>query len=327
DSQEAWQGLARLAALTEQLRQGAAADQLHREIGPAVRRLTQIVDRGHAGMLESSGDPGFLEEAPHQLRAGLAIGAQDLDGQVAIQSRIAAAINDAHAAAVDFLELAQVAPTGNRRAERADAGRAVRHGRGNPRRCGRRGRVSCQLTEGAGQALPAREKELQRGLPLRVPGDEITALRGLARFFGLQVGGQDLLQAAFTLLAVHSRWPPRVHAISSSRDREARPPPWWWSSSVWRFRIPGARPGDGAGWHRAGRPAAGQWPRSRAAAIPGAASAGRETTVPRSARPPGGRPIPPPWLRASFPVSGCAWQLWPRESCRGQHSPGWHEAI
>ena len=46
----------------QQLRQGAALDQLHGEVGPAVGEGAQLVDRDDPGMLKLAADLRLLDE-------------------------------------------------------------------------------------------------------------------------------------------------------------------------------------------------------------------------------------------------------------------------
>ena len=54
-------------ALGQQRGQGAALDQLHGEVGPAVGEGAQLVDRDDAGVLELAADLGLLDEPADQL--------------------------------------------------------------------------------------------------------------------------------------------------------------------------------------------------------------------------------------------------------------------
>ena len=59
--------LRRALAVLQQRGQGAAADQLHRDIEPAVGKLAQLVDRDDPRMLELAADLRFLDEPSDHL--------------------------------------------------------------------------------------------------------------------------------------------------------------------------------------------------------------------------------------------------------------------
>ena len=88
----------------QQRGQGAALDQLHGEVGPAVAELAQLVDRHDARMLELAADLRLLDEAADQLGIVVVLFEQDLDGQVAAQVGVAALEDGAHAAAADLAQ-------------------------------------------------------------------------------------------------------------------------------------------------------------------------------------------------------------------------------
>ncbi len=80
----------------------AAFDQLHGEVRRLVGEGGQLVDRDHAGVLQLSGDLRLLDEPADQLGLIAMLLEQDLDGQVALLSRVAPLMMIAHAAAGDL---------------------------------------------------------------------------------------------------------------------------------------------------------------------------------------------------------------------------------
>jgi hypothetical protein len=70
DPQEPGQVVGRRRALGQQGREGAAADQLHREERPMILQSAQVVDRDDAGVLELAADLCLLDEPPHDLGPG-----------------------------------------------------------------------------------------------------------------------------------------------------------------------------------------------------------------------------------------------------------------
>ena len=57
----------RIGPRVQEIGQGAALDQLHREVGAAVGEGAQLVDRHDARMLQLAGDLRLLDEAADQL--------------------------------------------------------------------------------------------------------------------------------------------------------------------------------------------------------------------------------------------------------------------
>ena len=83
------QVLGRTRPFGQQFGQGAALDELHREIRPAVDERAQLVDRDDAGVLQLAADLGLLDEPADQLGVLAMRLEQDLDGQVAAEVPIA----------------------------------------------------------------------------------------------------------------------------------------------------------------------------------------------------------------------------------------------
>ena len=82
---------------SQQLGQGPALDQLHREVRAAVAESPQLVDRHDARMLKLAGDLRFLDEPAHQVGVFLVRFEQHLHGEVATQVGVAALEYDPHA--------------------------------------------------------------------------------------------------------------------------------------------------------------------------------------------------------------------------------------
>jgi hypothetical protein len=99
---------------------------LHGVAGPTVGQASQLMHGHDAGVLQRAGQAGLAEEA--LLGAGIVtqLAAQDLDGQIALQGVVAAAIHFAHAADGD--ELVEHQASGDQRRRRCSVGRE--HGAG-----------------------------------------------------------------------------------------------------------------------------------------------------------------------------------------------------
>ena len=100
--QEPRQVLGRGLALCEAVGQGAALDQLHGEVRPAVGEPAQVVDRHDAGVLQLAADLRFFDEALLQFRTGHVFIPQHLEGEVAAQKRVMAAQHQTHASPTDL---------------------------------------------------------------------------------------------------------------------------------------------------------------------------------------------------------------------------------
>jgi hypothetical protein len=121
DAQEPPQVLLRVGPLAQQLGQGVALDQFHREEGLVVGESPQLVDRGDAGMLELPGNLRLLEEAADQLGAIAVFVQQHLDRQFPAELGVASFEDGPHAPAADLVEQ-QVASRGGCRRRGARAG-------------------------------------------------------------------------------------------------------------------------------------------------------------------------------------------------------------
>ena len=88
----------------QEIGQGAALDQLHREIRATIGEGAELVDRHDAGMLQLAGDPGLLDEASDEAGVVAVLVEEDLDGDVAADVAVAALEDGAHAAAADLAE-------------------------------------------------------------------------------------------------------------------------------------------------------------------------------------------------------------------------------
>ena len=93
DAKEDAELLGEAAARRHPAIEAIAADPLHRVEQPAVRQLAEIVDRHDAGVLE----PGEDARLVGVLRQAL----DDLEGDLAVQHRVAREVDDAHAAAAE----------------------------------------------------------------------------------------------------------------------------------------------------------------------------------------------------------------------------------
>jgi len=97
-----------LAGLTRAVlqhgRERLSANELHREVGTAVRLQAQAVDRHDAGVLELAADLRLLQEALHHLRIVGVPGSQHLERHTAAQVLVAPLEDDADAAARDLAE-------------------------------------------------------------------------------------------------------------------------------------------------------------------------------------------------------------------------------
>ena len=152
----------------QELGQGAALDQLHREVRPGVGESTQLVDRHDARVLELAGDLRLLDEPADQLGLVAVRLEQDLDGQVAAEVGVAPLEHGAHAAAGD---LAQGAGT---------AGRPEHVGHLGRRAAGRSGRLARpSRCRGAGRGGPGRR--WRRASPGRPRGPSSRVRSGRSR--------------------------------------------------------------------------------------------------------------------------------------------------
>jgi hypothetical protein len=84
--------------------QGAAFDELHREVGAMVRRPAQFVDGDDAGVLQLAANLRLLQEAPLHGGVGLVRRQQHLDRQFAVEDGVAAAQHRPHASLADLPE-------------------------------------------------------------------------------------------------------------------------------------------------------------------------------------------------------------------------------
>src|SRR5262249_32580301 len=159
--------------------EGLALDELHRQEGAAVGQGAQVVHRGDAGVLQLPGDARLVQEAPRD--AGVVVEAlQDLDGHLAVEDRVGGAVDDAHAAAGDFIEQ-DVAPT---RWHVAGRGRQVRRSNGGGVRRYRRRRLLRQVGlwhRAQRWSLAILSSEAGRCKPLLVAADRLLDLLELQR--------------------------------------------------------------------------------------------------------------------------------------------------
>ena len=104
DRQEPRPVVRRVLAGLQQRGQGAALDQLHGEVEPAVGEPAQLVDRDDPRVLELAADLRLLDEPADHLGVVAVLLQQHLDGQVAAEVDVAALEDRPHAAAGDLAE-------------------------------------------------------------------------------------------------------------------------------------------------------------------------------------------------------------------------------
>ena len=112
--------------LGQELRERPALDELHGEVGAFVGQGAQLVNGHDARVLELSGDLGLLEKAVDHFGAMAEVVAEDLDGQVAAEVAVAAAEDDAHAAAADLV--GELQPRGSLGQRGRPGGRSIDRG-------------------------------------------------------------------------------------------------------------------------------------------------------------------------------------------------------
>jgi hypothetical protein len=110
-------------------RQRAPLDELHREVRAAVGLQAHAVDGHDAGVLELAADLRLLDEALDDVGALRVLGAQHLERDVAVEVLVAAAVDEADAAARDLAEdlVARVVDRGRVVAAERDRRGAVVH--------------------------------------------------------------------------------------------------------------------------------------------------------------------------------------------------------
>ena len=91
------------AALAQQGLQVGARDELHDDEGLALVQA-EIVDGDDIGMGEVGRRPCFVLELAVEVRAVRLVFAQDLDGHVAVQQRVAGPVDQRHAAGTESLQ-------------------------------------------------------------------------------------------------------------------------------------------------------------------------------------------------------------------------------
>jgi hypothetical protein len=121
DPHKAGQLLGRLLAGGQQRCQGLALDQLHGEERALVGEGAQLIHGGNAGVLQLPGDPRFLDEPLRELGPVAVAFEEHLDGYVAVQVGVAAAINRPHAAVAEFAKEFTAADLGRQRRVRRGA--------------------------------------------------------------------------------------------------------------------------------------------------------------------------------------------------------------
>ena len=91
-------------ALLQEIFEGVAVDELHRQERPAVGKRPDLVNGRNARVLKLPGDPGFVVEAAGGDAVGGIARVQDLEGDMAIESDLAGAVDESHSARTDFLK-------------------------------------------------------------------------------------------------------------------------------------------------------------------------------------------------------------------------------
>ena len=85
-------------ALAQRLEQVLALEQLHGDVGRAVRVVAEVEDEHHVGVRELGHRPGLPLEAVLLLGVGGELAEHELQGHVAVEERVAGVIDDAHGA-------------------------------------------------------------------------------------------------------------------------------------------------------------------------------------------------------------------------------------
>ena len=108
----------------DDVREGDAADGLHREVGGAVGALADVVDRHDRRMLELTLDPRLAEEPRAQLGVSRSVGSQLLARDATTDPRVDLRADDSHAAAAELaVWLVSLGVGGTRRDRVARGGR------------------------------------------------------------------------------------------------------------------------------------------------------------------------------------------------------------
>ena len=104
DAQEVPPPVARLRAVREHGGEGAALDELHREVGTVVRLQSEAVHRHDARVLELPADLRLLDEAGQDVLVVGVLATQDLQRDVTAQVPVAGLQDDADPAPRDLAE-------------------------------------------------------------------------------------------------------------------------------------------------------------------------------------------------------------------------------
>ena len=116
------QRLVLLLGLSQDLRQAAALDELHRVV-MNVAVAANGEDRHDVGMVQPRDGLGFAAEALHRLKVGHGREPQHLERHFALERRLLGLVDNPHAAAADLTDDAELAQ--GRRAEGRRAGRSL----------------------------------------------------------------------------------------------------------------------------------------------------------------------------------------------------------
>ncbi len=89
--------------LADDRREVLALDQLHHDVRPGVV-LAEVVNGDDVGVAQRRGRPGLVTEPGQEVGVAPELGAQQLDGNVALELRVARAIDAGHAALSEKLQ-------------------------------------------------------------------------------------------------------------------------------------------------------------------------------------------------------------------------------
>src|SRR5205823_9253109 len=94
----------RVGPAPEQVGEGAALNQLHRQKWPAVGQRPEVVDRGNPGVLQLAGNPRLLPEPPDSRAPVVGQPEQSLDADIPIEDEIPSEVDYAHPAPSNLFE-------------------------------------------------------------------------------------------------------------------------------------------------------------------------------------------------------------------------------
>jgi hypothetical protein len=106
------QGLLFIGQGSDQLGQGHAVDELHRDVDPAID-LVDLVDPAHVGIVDPGLGPGLADDPPRHVGV---IAAHELDRDVAAEPEVAGQVDPAHAALAEEADRPVAIPRRHREA-------------------------------------------------------------------------------------------------------------------------------------------------------------------------------------------------------------------